>query len=135
MKQETRKALTGYAFLAPWLIAMVFLIGYPFAASIYFSTCEYPPLTEPVFVGLENYQELTQDDTFRTSMIVTIIFAVVAIPLGVLLALALALSLNSRIQGRSSPHRPLRLEAFAGRSRNADSGGVPTSRTRHDSRI
>jgi len=101
MKRSTRMTLTGYAFAAPWLVALVFLIGYPFAASLYFSTCEYPPLRGPVFIGAGNYQELTHDTVFRESMLITIVFAVVAIPLGVLLALTLALFLNSRIRGRS----------------------------------
>ncbi len=101
MKRSTRINLTGYAFIAPWLAAMIFLIGYPFAASLYFSTCEYPPLRGPVFIGLGNYQELARDAVFRESMLVTIVFAVVAIPLGVLLALTLAIFLNSRIHGRS----------------------------------
>lgn len=101
MKRLTRMTLTGYAFAAPWLVAMVFLIGYPFAASLYFSMCEYPPLMGPVFIGLGNYQELVHDGVFRDSMLITIIFAMIAIPLGVLLALTLALFLNSRIRGRS----------------------------------
>ncbi|MBM3211881.1 sugar ABC transporter permease, partial [Candidatus Poribacteria bacterium] len=101
MKRSTRINLTGYAFITPWLMAMIFLIGYPFAASLYFSTCEYPPLRGPIFIGLGNYQELARDAVFRESMLVTIVFAVVSIPLGVLLALTLALFLNSRIHGRS----------------------------------
>ena len=101
MKRSTRMTITGYAFAAPWLVALVVLIGYPFAASLYFSTCEYPPLRGPLFVGIENYQELVWDSVFRQSMLVTIVFAVIAIPLGVVLALTLALLLNSRIRGRS----------------------------------
>ena len=101
MKRSTRMTITGYAFAAPWLVALVFLIGYPFAASLYFSGCEYPPLRGPLFVGVENYAELVRDPAFRQSMLVTIVFAVIAIPLGVALALTLALLLNSRIRGRS----------------------------------
>ena len=55
----------------------------------------------PIFIGAGNYQELVQDMAFRQSMLVTIIYAVIAIPLGVLLALTLALFLNARIRGRS----------------------------------
>ena len=101
MKLSTHRTITGYAFIAPWLAALVFLIGYPFVASMYFSTCDYSPLREPLFVGADNYAELVQDVVFRQSMLVTIAFAVVAIPLGVLLALTLALFLNTRIRGVS----------------------------------
>ena len=101
MKLSTYRTITGYAFMAPWLAALIFLIGYPFVASMYFSTCDYSPLKEPLFVGVDNYTELMQDTVFRQSMLVTIAFAVVAIPLGVLLALTLALFLNTRIRGVS----------------------------------
>jgi ABC-type sugar transport system permease subunit len=101
MKRSTISTLTGYAFVAPWAFALVVLIGYPFAASFYFSLCDYPPLQRPAFVGLDNYAELALDPAFRGSMLVTLVFALVAIPLGVVLALALAMLLNSRIRGRS----------------------------------
>jgi ABC-type sugar transport system permease subunit len=102
VKSSTRVTRAGYAFVAPWLLALVVLIGYPFAASFYFSFCDYPPLQTPVFVGAENYRELAGDPVFQQSMLVTITFALVAIPLGVLLALSLALALNARIRGRSA---------------------------------
>ena len=101
MKASDRETIKGYAFIAPWLVALVFLIGYPFLASLYFSTCEYPPLRGPLFVGAENYVELAGDHVFRQSMLVTIVYAVIAIPLGVILALTLAMFLNARIRGRS----------------------------------
>lgn len=101
MKRSTHRTLVGYAFITPWLVALLFFIGYPFVASLFFSACEYPPLRGPLFVGFENYQELARDAVFRESMLVTIVFAAVAIPLGVVLALTLALFLNSRIRGRS----------------------------------
>ena len=101
VSRQARRTLTGYAFLGPWLFALVFVIGYPFVASLYFSACEYPPLRGPLFVGLDNYKELALDHVFHQSMGVTLIFAAIAIPLGVVLALTLALFLNARIKGRS----------------------------------
>jgi ABC-type sugar transport system permease subunit len=101
LKLSTHRTIVGYAFMAPWLAALVFLIGYPFVASMYFSACDYSPLREPLFVGADNYVELAKDAVFRQSMLVTIAFAIVAIPLGVLLALTLALFLNTRVRGVS----------------------------------
>ncbi len=96
-----KRQLTGYAFISPWLIALAVFIGYPFLAAFYFSFCNYPPLKEPVFIGLENYVELLGDGRFHTSMGVTLIFASVAIPIGVVLAMTLAMLLNSRVRGQS----------------------------------
>ncbi len=101
MKRSTVTTLTGLAFAAPWSVALVFFIGYPFVASLYFSLCEFPPLRGTLFVGGANYSELLGDRVFQDAMIVTVAYAVIAIPLGVLLALALALLLNSRIRGQS----------------------------------
>ena len=101
MKDTRRRHLAGYAFILPWLIALMVFIGYPFLAGFYFSFCDYPPLKSPLFIGADNYLELLGDGIFHRSLGVTFIFAAVAIPLGVLLALVLAMFLNARIRGQS----------------------------------
>lgn len=94
-----RQSLTGYAFIAPWLLALIVFIGFPFLAGFYFSFCDFPPLKDPVFIGLGNYTELTRDPVFSRVLGVTLVYAAVAIPLGVVAALTLALLLNTRLQG------------------------------------
>ena len=101
MKTALHNPLTGYAFVLPWLIALTVFIGYPFLAGFYFSFCDFPPLRGPLFVGLENYSQLLHDPVFHRSLGVTLVYAAVAIPLGVLLALTLAMLLNTRIRGQS----------------------------------
>jgi len=101
MKTSVRRTLTGYGFILPWMIALAVFIGWPFAAGFYFSFCDFPPLKTPLFIGLDNYRELLGDPVFHRSLGVTMIYAAVAIPLGVLLALTLALMLNARIRGQS----------------------------------
>jgi len=94
-------ALVAYAFIAPWLVALVTFIGYPFLASLYFSLCDYAPLKTPLFVGLANYAELGRDVVFLRSMTTTVIFAAVALPLGVVLAVVLSLFLSANVGGQS----------------------------------
>jgi len=101
MGADLRKSLKGYAFILPWLIALFVFVGYPFFAGLYFSFCDFPPMKDPMFVGLENYTNLCTDPVFRRSLGVTVIYASVAIPLGVFFALCLALLLNTRIRGLS----------------------------------
>ena len=101
MRTGVRKSLAAYAFILPWLLALTVFIGYPFLAGFYFSFCEFPPLKGPMFVGVDNYAQLVVDPVFRRSLGVTLIYASAAIPLGVLLALTLALLLNARIRGQS----------------------------------
>jgi len=101
MNAKLRRTLTGYAFVSPWIIALVVFISYPFLSGLFFSFCDYPPLKQPMFVGVENYTELFGDAQFRRSLWVTLVFSAVAIPLGVLAALTLAMLLNARIRGQS----------------------------------
>jgi len=99
LRASLRQSLTGYAFIAPWLVALAVFIGFPFLAGLYFSFCDFPPLKDPLFIGLGNYSELVRDPVFGRVLGVTLVYAAAAIPLGVVAALTLALLLNSRIRG------------------------------------
>jgi len=101
MKASARASITGYSFILPWLVALTVFIGYPFLAGFYFSFCDFPPMKGPLFIGADNYVQLASDPVFHRSLGVTLIYASVAIPLGVLLALTLALLLNTRIRGQT----------------------------------
>ncbi len=101
MTGRWRKALTGYAFVLPWLCGLAFFITFPFLAAAYFSFCDFPPMRGPVFLGADNYLELLGDPVFHRTLGVTTLYAAVAIPLGVLLALTLALLLNARVRGQT----------------------------------
>ena len=100
-RPQLRRNLTGYGFIAPWLVALTVFVGYPFLAGFWFSFCDFPPLKGPMFIGAANYAELLGDPVFHRSLGVTLVYASVAIPLGVFLAISLALLLNSRIRGIS----------------------------------
>jgi len=59
-------------------------------------------VTEPKWVGLANYKMLlTQDELFYKSAWVTIKYAIVAVPLGIVAGVALALLLNINVKGMS----------------------------------
>jgi len=101
MTGNLRKNLTGYGFVLPWLMGLTFFIAYPFFAAGYFSFCDFPPMKGPMFIGGDNYVELLSDPIFHRTLGVTTMFAAVAIPLGVLLAMSLALFLNAKIHGQA----------------------------------
>ncbi|MDD9898110.1 MAG: sugar ABC transporter permease [Candidatus Melainabacteria bacterium] len=93
-----RKAL---AFLSPWLIGLVlFLIG-PILASLVLSFTQYDGIGQAQFLGLANYAEMLGDKTLIASLQVTLIFALVSLPLGTVIALTMAILLNQKISGRS----------------------------------
>ena len=73
---------------------------FPFVMSFALSFTQYDLIDPPQYVGLENYRELALDDPlFRKSLGVTLLFAVLAVPLRVGFALFIAHVLNFRLRG------------------------------------
>ena len=97
---ERRRAWTGLAFVSPWLLGFLGLTLYPIVASIYFSFCDYDVLSRPVWVGLLNYQDMVSDRVFWLSVWNTLLFNLIALPLGLVCSLALALLLNQPVRMR-----------------------------------
>ena len=102
MKQKFRENLVGYLFISPWLIGFFVFTLYPFCQSFYLSLTRYNIIQEPKFIGLANYKMmLFQDDLFWKSLWVTIRFALVAVPLVLVVGVLLALLLNINVRGMS----------------------------------
>ena len=101
MRKEFRNLLKGLAFISPWIIGFLIFQLYPIYKSVYYSFCEYDVLNPPIFIGLENYNSLLHDELFLKSIINTIIYASMAIPLGLVVSLFFAILLNQKIIGRA----------------------------------
>jgi multiple sugar transport system permease protein len=97
--KRSKEGLAGYLFAAPWLIGMSVFLLYPLASSIYYSFCDYSVLKPPVWVGMENYRELFQDEVFWKAAGNTAMYAVMALPIGMATAMGLAMLLNSKVRG------------------------------------
>jgi multiple sugar transport system permease protein len=93
-----RDALWGYAFTVPWIIGfLIFTLG-PMIASIYFSFTKYNIIDPPTWIGIKNYQRmLFEDPIFWHSLQRTLYFAALALPLGLIIGLLLAILLNQKI--------------------------------------
>jgi multiple sugar transport system permease protein len=98
---ERRRLLTGLLFTAPWLVGLAVFLVYPLLAALYYSLCDYSVLLPPVFVGLDNYAELFRDRLFWKGLWNTSFFALGSVGLSVVVALTLALLLNTRVKGLS----------------------------------
>src|SRR5690349_10822228 len=90
---------TGMAFALPSILGLLWFTTYPVLASLYYSFCNYRVLTPPKFIGTANYERLVHDPLFFTSLGNTVYYAVFAVPLGIVLALSLAMLLNSGVKG------------------------------------
>ncbi len=95
-----KRSFTGYAFIAPWLVGFLVFTAGPMTASFVISLHSWSMLSPPTWVGLENYQSIvTEDPLFLTSLWNTAFYVVFSVPLGVGVALALALLLHNRYPG------------------------------------
>lgn len=99
--RERRHVLTGLGFTSLWIVGLTVFTAYPVAASLFYSFCDYSILKSPVWIGLENYQQLFRDDLFWKSLRNTLVYAGLSVPLGTLVALSLALLLNHDVRGRA----------------------------------
>jgi len=86
---------------APWILGMGLFTLYPFCASIYYSFTDFSVLQKPVFIGLDNFREISKDPNFWTALTNTIVYAALAIPLGLFVSLVLALLMNGARRGQA----------------------------------
>ncbi len=93
------EARWAWLFLAPTLIGLAILSAGPILATFGISLTAWDLLTPPEWVALENYAALVQDERFLVALRNTTFYTVVSVPLGMTLALGLALALNRGIRG------------------------------------
>jgi multiple sugar transport system permease protein len=94
-----RESLWAYAFIGPWIIGFVILTIGPMLASLFFSFTEYDIVSAPRWIGLTNYKNLIHDQLFWHSLSVTFKYAVIALPLGLIISYLIAVLLNQKISG------------------------------------
>lgn len=97
---KKRETWLFYLCISPWLIGFFIWTAGPMIYSFYLSLTTWDLFTAPQWVGLYNYQDLfTDNPDFWQSLKVTAIYSFVSVPLSLVVALALALLLNSKVRG------------------------------------
>jgi ABC-type sugar transport system permease subunit len=98
-----RETLLALAFLSPWLIGLVVFTALPIIASLALSFTNFNILhpDDIRYIGLDNYSrmwnEIVNNGAVGQSLGVTGRFALMSVPLGIGLALGLAMLLNQRL--------------------------------------
>ena len=86
---------TGYVFVLPALIYMLFFVGYPIIDNIRLSLFDVNVMnvshSDQPFVGLGNYKTLFSEGTLGTSILNTLIYTVACIVLQFIIGLAFAM--------------------------------------------
>jgi|SRR5690554_924847 len=88
----------GWVFLSPWIIGFLAFYLAPMVASLVFTFTDLQ-LTKPdevQFVGLANYRTLLKDQYVGKSLKVTLSYMLIALPISIIIPLALATLLNSK---------------------------------------
>jgi len=101
LNMARREAITAYIFIAPLLLGFIFWNVGPLLASFGMSLTDYNLLEPPKFVGFDNYTSLLDDPVFPAAFKNTMIYALVTVPLGLIVSLGLALVMNQEIKGRA----------------------------------
>ncbi len=94
-----RDARVGILFALPWIFGFLAFTTYPVVASLAYSFTDFSILRPPKFIGLSNYVELAHDTVFLISLKNTLFYVAGAVPLGTVVAIALALLLNTKVRG------------------------------------
>ena len=101
MKQKKRKVnVLGYCMIAPWLIGFLVMFLIPMCISLYYSFTDYNLLSDPNFIGIQNYVRMfTDDPNFWQAMKVTFVYVLILVPCRLAFALLVALLLNTKRKG------------------------------------
>lgn len=89
------------AFVAAPVIGFLVFTLYPLGYALYASLTRWNGLTPPQFIGLDNYVALLGDEYFRKTLWNTA-FYMIGIPIGLVLALLLAIALNRKVFGQTA---------------------------------
>jgi multiple sugar transport system permease protein len=99
-RRSTRKAALIACFLAPSLVIFILYRILPLGWNVLLSFEAWSPLKPAVFIGLDNYQEMVFDDDVFWQALWNTLGIIASAPLGIAIALGLALLVNSEIRGR-----------------------------------
>jgi multiple sugar transport system permease protein len=101
-KQGVREAITGYSFMAPTMIVIIFVI-LPIIYALFLSFNKVRILGDFSyrFIGLKNFIRMASDERVWIALKNTSEYVAIVVPIQTSLALILALILNSPIKGKN----------------------------------
>ena len=95
---ERREENWGWIMVAPTIIGLFILNIWPFIQTIYTSFCEHLGFGHYKFAGLDNYIAMFQSPEFWKATWNTVWFCILTVPVGMILALFVAMLLNTKVK-------------------------------------
>lgn len=98
---ESRRAIYGPIFAAPWILGLLIFYLFPLLSSIFYSLTDFNGIRMNAWVGFNNYKTLFNDSVFWISVRNTLYYAALVVPIGLVFGVSTALLLNvkSKAQG------------------------------------
>jgi len=96
LKRLKTKSLP-YLMVSPYLLHLTLFIAFPVIFSLVLTVHKWNIISPMEYVGFDNFTRLFQDHLFWKSLVNTLVFLLVHIPLQIIVALALAYFLNEKI--------------------------------------
>jgi ABC-type sugar transport system permease subunit len=97
MRIQSKKSMISYFLVSPYLVHLILFVSFPVIFSVVLTFHKWNIISEMQYVGIDNYTRLFQDRLFWKSLVNTLTFLVVHIPLQIIIALALAYILDQKI--------------------------------------
>ncbi|MGH9030937.1 MAG: carbohydrate ABC transporter permease [Acidimicrobiia bacterium] len=99
--RRVREAGLGYVLVVPSLVIFGIFIIYPFFKNFYLGLYRNPPFPNlpKEYIGFEQYTDVLTSSDFYNSVRITFLFALLTVPAGIALGLALAVLAHQRLQG------------------------------------
>jgi ABC-type sugar transport system permease subunit len=97
--KKRRDFLSGYLMLMPALILFGGFVAYPLVYGFIISLNQWDGFGPMTFVGLRNYVNVVKDELFSLSLSHNVEYALISVPVKIVLSLCMALLLNSGIKG------------------------------------
>jgi len=97
----SKKSATPYLLVSPYLIFFATFVAFPVIFSFVLTFHKWNIISPMEFTGLTNFLRLIQDRLFFRSLINTIVFLIIHIPLQIIVALFFAEMLNQKLRLRA----------------------------------
>ncbi|GHU67146.1 sugar ABC transporter permease [Spirochaetia bacterium] len=93
-----RNLKNGLLFLSLWIFGFLALQVYPIFYTLYLSFQDYSGFGNMIFIKLGNYREMLSDPFIVQAATNTLIYTGMAVPIGIVVAICLAIAMNQKVR-------------------------------------
>ncbi len=93
-KSQRKQLGLAMVFIGPWILGLLAFTIYPIYYTIQLSFTRYAGFGDPEYIGLGNYRRMLDDPLFTKALWNTFYYTGLAVPIGVVVAMVLALAMN-----------------------------------------